>query len=181
MAFVGCRYKDSGAVAAGLLGIISNGQPVKLGILAGSKHNLAVAKRVQGLQDTIQLDFPNIKIKCIYEAEDSDELAYDLTIKMIERYPEITAICFCGAGQRGGIKALKQKDSMHRLKVVAFDLLEVTKEALENNIITATICQEPYKQGYDGVQIMGKYLLFGQKPNEDLQYTKITIITKYGI
>ena len=87
---------------------------------------------------------------------------------------------FCGSWKRRwypGSFGSKEK----KLKIVAFDLTDTIRHYLEEGIVLATICQDPYKQGYDGVDIMGKYLIWNQRPETDKNLTDLTIMTKYSI
>lgn len=58
-------------------------------------------------------------------------------------------------------------------------LLEDVKQALQEGTVTATITQDPLNQGYIGVQIMEKYLAYGQISDKEFNFTELSIITKY--
>ncbi len=179
MAYVGCRIKKSGAVAAGLIGMMNCGKPEKYAIVGASHKNLAVARREQGIIETLEKDFPWIEITDILENEDSEEVSYKIVTETLQKRPDLDGICFAGAGSEGGIRAVL--DLKKRLKIVAFDLTDTIRHYLEEGIVLATICQDPYKQGYDGVDIMGKYLIWNQRPETDKNLTDLTIMTKYSI
>lgn len=179
MAYVGCRYKKSGAVAAGLIGLMSNKQPEKYAIIGSSRMNLAVERRQQGIVETLNKDFPWIEVTDVLNNEDSDEISYQVVAELLERQKDLDGICFAGAGNEGGIRAVL--DQCRRLKIVTFDLTDTIRRYLEEDVVLASICQEPYKQGFDGVEIMGKYLIWNQRPELELNLTELSIITKYSI
>lgn len=179
MAYVGCRYRKSGTVAAGLLGMMSSGEEEKYAIVGNSKKNLAVERRIQGIQETLEEDFPWIKVTDILEGEDSDERCYELVSRLLQEKKNLDGICFAAAGKEGGIRAIL--DQKRKLKIVTFDITGETRAYLKNDIISATIGQEPYKQGYEGVDILGKYLIRNQKPETELNHTELSIVTKYSI
>lgn len=179
MAYVGCRYKKSGAVAAGLIGMMNNGQEEKYAIVGSSKKNLAVERRMQGITDTFAEDFPWIQVTDILEAEDSDEICYQEVTELLKTRQDLNGICFAGAGKAGGIQAIL--DAGRKLKIITYDLTEDTRQYLKDGVILATICQDPYKQGYVGVELMGKYLLWNEWPEEERYLTDLSIITKYSI
>ena len=180
IAYVGCKHKKSGTVAAGLFGLMSQGREETVAIVTGSKLNLALERRERGFVETIEKDYPNIRIVDILGNDDSDELSYEVTERLLKEYPNLDGLCFLGAGVSGGIKAVPSHRNAN-FKVVTFDLIEAVKKGLSNNLIAATILQEPYKKGFDGVQIMGKYLLFQQMPKNEKNYTELSIITKYSM
>lgn len=179
IAYVGCRHKKSGAVLAGLLGLLANGNPRKIGIITGTKKNLAVTRRFKGLLETLEQDFPNIKVLAVYENEDNEELSYIVTKKLLMDYEELDTVCVLGAGIIGSIQAVKELELRQDLKVMVYDLIEEVKQALKDNVVDATITQEPFKQGYEGVQILAKYLAYNQLPEKELNFTELAVVTKY--
>ena len=179
IAYVGCRYKKSGSVAAGILGMINRGNEEQYAVIGSSIKNLAVERRVQGIIETLEADYPWIRITDRLYNEDNDEISYSEVKKLLERRGDLDGICFAGAGSKGGIQAALE--SGKKLKIVTFDLTEAIGRYLKENVVTATVCQNPYRQGYDGTDLLGKYLLWNQKPVRELNYTELTIATKYSI
>lgn len=51
---------------------------------------------------------------------------------------------------------------------------------LDDGIITATICQQPYKQGYLPVELLSRYLIEGISC-EEFHYTDIDIRIKENL
>lgn len=129
--------------------------------------------------ETLEKDFPLIEIVDTLESEDNDEICYGAVKELLEREKDLTGICFAGAGNVGGIQAIL--DSKRKLKIVTYDLTEEIRGYLKNGIVTATICQDPYKQGYDGIDLMGKYLLWNELPVEECYFTDLSIVTKYSV
>lgn len=181
IAYVGCKHKKSGAVAAGLFGLMSQGKDEHIGIITGNELNLALERRKLGFLETIKIDFPNIHIVDLLRNDDNNEISYAVTEKLLKKYPDLDGICYLGAGLSGGLKAIREYKEGDALKVVTYDLGKAVKHGLSHNLVAATILQEPYKQGYDGVQIMGKYLLFEQMPKHVKNFTELSIVTKYSM
>lgn len=181
LTYVGCEYIQSGKVGAGLLGMVNGAKQGRIGIIAGSRWVMAQDRRIVGFMDTILEDFPNIKVKAIIENQDNDEISYELTRDILLKNPELTGVCFVAAGVEGGLCAIKDLGKEHDLDIITYDLTDVVRENLLNNVIAATVCQEPYKQGYYGVEILRKYLLTGAKPENDTMYTENFIVTKYNL
>lgn len=179
MAYVGCQYKKSGTVAAGVMGMMNPGHPETYAIISSTRRNLAVERRVQGIVETLEKDFPMITVAEVLENQDSEEMSYELVKGLLGRMDGLDGICFAGAGCQGGIQAIL--DSGKKLKIVTYDLTPCTRQALKDNIVAATICQEPYKQGYEGVTMMQDYLLWNVRPKKEKHHTDVTIVTKYSI
>ena len=181
IAYVGCNPKKSGTVAAGLFGLMSLGKEENIAVITGNESNLALKRREEGFVEIIKKDFPNIKIVDIQRNNDNNELSYNVTKNILQQYPYLDGICFLGAGVSGGLKAISKIGTKPNCKVITYDLSEGVKLGLADNQIAASILQEPYRQGFEGTQIMGKYLLFNQEPKKVLNYTELLIVTKYNL
>lgn len=179
MAYVGCRYKKSGAVAAGLIGLMNGGKQETFAIVGSSIRNLAVERRIQGMKDTFLKDYPQITVASVMNNNDDDEISFKLVDRLLVDEQKLDGICFAGGGVAGGLQAIKKHQK--KLKIIAFDLTETVREALRDGTVLASVCQEPYRQGYDGIDILGKYLLWNQKPEKELNHTELSIVTKYSI
>lgn len=64
-AYVGCRFRKSGAVLAGLLGLMAGGGKLSVGVLAGPKQNYAVLRRICGLTETLAENYPNVTVAAL--------------------------------------------------------------------------------------------------------------------
>ena len=109
------------------------------------------------------------------------ERSYELVKALLEESSDITRLCFAAAGVAGGLRALKELQLERKIKVITYDLTDIVRENIEKGLISATVCQEPFRQGYNGVEIMGKYLLYGQKPEKSVVHTHVFISTKYNL
>lgn len=181
MAYVGCDYVTGGCVAGELLGMMSNGLKERVVIIIGSRRVLAQEQRLHGIRRILKKDFPNITVEAVLENEEDDGKCYELVKRLLQEDRELTGICFAAAGVAGGIRAIKEAELERKLQIITYDLTEIIQENMKNGMIAATVCQEPYQQGYRGVDIMGKYLLLGQKPSKSVINTHVYIATKYNI
>ena len=179
IAYVGCRYKKSGSVAAGILGMINRGNEEQYAVIGSSIKNLAVERRVQGIIETLETDYPWIRITDRLYNEDNDEISYSEVKKLLGRRSDLDGICFAGAGSEGGIRAVLE--SGKKLKIVTFDLTEAIGRYLKENVVTATVCQNPYRQGYDGTDLLGKYLLWNQKTCARIKLYRVNYCDKISV
>lgn len=181
LAYVGCDYVASGRVAAELIGMMSNGKEKHIAVAVGSNLARAHLERVQGLRETLSQDYKNVVIDTIIENGEDNEISY-LTIKeLLKKDAQISGICFVGAGLEGGLKAIKEVLPERKLQIVTYDLTDSVRENLETGVISVTVCQEPFQQGYQGVMILGEYLLYGTKPENAVIHTHVFVATKYNL
>lgn len=177
-AYVGCRFRKSGAVLAGLLGLMSGGKKMSVGVLAGSKRNYAVLRRTCGLTETLAEKYPNVTVAALYENENNEKDSYRLTEKMLKEQPRLDVLCVLGAGMAGAIKAVKDSACGAKLRVTTYDMIPEVREAIRDGIVTATITQEPFRQGYDSVQLLARYVAYGEAIPPENIYTQLAIVTK---
>lgn len=178
LAYVGSDYYQGGKTAAGLMNLITDGN-VNLGIVTGSSLVLCHRERIHGFLDTIENSYERIQLIETVENHDDEIESYKVTSDLLMRRPDINALFFAGAGVYGGCKAvLEQKKD---IKIISFDILPTTIDMLNQNIISATISQQPLKQGHDALEILFEYLLSKKTPENKCNYVPSTIVIKETI
>ncbi len=178
LAYVGSNYYEGGRTAAGLMNLITQGE-VRLGIVTGSSLVLCHKERIRGFMDTISKSYPRIHLIETVENNDDEIESYKITSDLLTRRPDINALFFAGAGVYGGCKAvIEQKKG---IKIITFDTLSTTIEMLNQNVISATISQQPFKQGYDALEILFEYLLSKERPAHKCYFVPSTIIIKENV
>lgn len=178
-AYVGCRHTRSGSVMAGVAGMIAAGREMKIGMMEGAAQNLALIRRKEGFLHTLSRDFPHLQVCATARNEDNDTLCAQATRAMLAAHPQLDLICVLGAGISGAIQALKEAGAVGKIRLLVYDLIDEVKMALHDDIVAATILQEPYRQGYEGIALAGKYLAFGEAPAHECYYTELRIVNKY--
>lgn len=176
LGYVGTDYWQSGATAAGVLRLLANRQSVKVLILTGSVQILGHNQRILGFSQVIRKNCPNIKIADILETLDDEQTAYEQAREAFAREPGIDAIYLTAGGVAGAIRALEDMGLAGRIHVICNDLTETERDYLDRGIISATIGQQPYEQGYKPVQYLFEYLLDGTvPPAETITHSEIFI------
>lgn len=194
LAYVGSHYTRSGATAAGLLRLMTQGQ-VNVGVLIGSTNLLCHTQRVVGFSDALKSYFSSdcaktnafpeqtktlsttgrICITDIIENHDDDPESYERTSALLEAHPEINALYIAGAGVHGACRSIQDAGLAGQICVITYDLVDTTRTLLEEGIISATICQQPAKQGSKPLDILFSYLSTGELPEEEYHYTAVDI------
>lgn len=181
IAYVGCDYFKTGETAAGMLGIASGGEVLNVGIITGSLKVLGHNLRVSGFKSLIKNEFSNIHVVQIIENDDNDITSYGNVKRMLQDNKDINALYFTAAGVRGGIIALKELGIERKVKIVTFDMTPIVRESIENDLVLATICQEPFKQGYESLKILFDYIIRGVFKENDIINTNVDIKIKYNL
>lgn len=147
--YVGVDFEKSGRMAAGVVGLIN--PRAKVLIVLGSPKLLSHNLRIQGFFDVIQSRFPGVEVCAKVVCHDDHFLAYDVTRRSLYDKPEIDMIYIVGEGITGVCAAVKEFKN-RQIDIVCFDDVPHTKRLIAEGRISATICQQPFQQGYNAVQ-----------------------------
>lgn len=167
---VGSNYSKSGETAGGMMGLITGGKG-KVGIASGSQKILGHSERVKGFTRVCESRYPGIEIIDMIETEDDNRIAYDNTISLLHRNPEVEAVYIVAAGFSGVCKAIKDSNRLD-IKVIACDCTKTMSGLIQNGMVQATICQQPFTQGYKSVNLAVQYLVNGIAPYKDIYAVK---------
>lgn len=174
LAYVGSNYYHSGETAAGLMHLMTHGE-VHAGIVTGSNEILCHTERIAGFTNCIRRRYHNITIEDTIINDDDDFISYDLTRKLLEKHPNLNALFFAASGSYGGCRAVKAAHREENMTIITFDKTDSIKEMIHNQIIAATICQQPSIQGSKPLDILFAYLATGELPEKELNYTAVDI------
>jgi LacI family transcriptional regulator len=168
LGYVGNDYDHSGAIAAGLLGLIADDRPFATLVITGSSLILGHNQRVTGFRRIIRQRYPAIRILDMFENQDDEEISHQLMLEALEKWPELDAVFLAAGGVAGACRALGEHQAGnpagHAVKVVCFDQTPGTLAYQRTGLITASIGQEPFRQGYLPVKFLFEYLLDGTPP-----------------
>lgn len=178
MSYVGSDYFRGGCTAAGLLALMTSGN-VELGIITGSSNVLCHSERIRGLKYILETSYPRIQIADILENHDDEFESYALTKRLLEQNPRIDAFFFAAAGVYGGCKAILE--SGRQPKVITFDEVPTTLEMLQKGVISATISQQPFRQGSKSLDLLFEYLTSGTMPEKDQNFVEHSIKIRENI
>lgn len=174
LCYIGNDYVRSGATAAGMLGLLlpSGG---KLGILTGSVKILGHSQRIAGFRAVLRESYPQLTVADVAETNDDDIVAFEVTRKMLLIHPELSGLFVVAAGTYGVCRAVLSLGMEKKLVIVSVDNIPSTEEMLRAGVIKATICQQPFTQGYQAVKHAWQCLISGQPPESDSYITKSEI------
>lgn len=180
IAFVGSNYYQSGATSAGLMRLMAKGEDVNVGIIAGSSEVLCHTERIAGFKHAIE-KYDHIKVVETIMNHDDDFVSYDMTSQLLKAHPEINALFFAAGGVYGGCRSVLAQDRAKDMTIITFDQVESTKEMIQKDVISATICQEPFVQGSKPLDILFTYLATGELPEQEYNYTAVDIRIKENL
>lgn len=149
--YIGCDYQKSGKIAGRLVGMLSQGH-ANLFIVTGSAYHKGHALRVEGIQKLIRNEYPHVCLLGVSENSDDDDLAYATMRSALQQYPQMDFVSITAGGVSGTLRAIREISPA--IRVCTFDDTPVTREALRSGSVLATICQQPFEQGYQAVKVL---------------------------
>ncbi len=179
IAYVGSNYYLSGQTAAGLMRLITSGQ-IYIGIISGSSDILCHTERIAGFKSIIK-DYPNIHISATIMNQDDEFESYEMTARLLKEHPEVNALYFVAGGVYGGCRAVIASGRQYDIKVITYDMVETTKNMIEQGLIAATICQQPLLQGSKPLDILFENLTTGNSPQSEYNYVDVDIRIKENL
>ena len=173
LAYVGSNFYRSGETAAGLMQLMTRGD-VHVGIVSGSRNILCHTERIAGFSHVIE-STPNIRIADIVNNNDDDKTSRELTKKLLADHPEINAFYFTAGGVYGGCLAIEESPRKNDMTVITNDIGPTTREYMQKGLIAATICQQPFQQGFQPLSLLFTYLTTGEMPASENNYVDVDI------
>lgn len=123
----------------------------KVAILVGSKGAPCHEDRAKGAQNTIA-KYSDMEIVATEYDMDSVDLAYDLTLKILDDYPDLDGIICCNMSNPvGAARAITERGS--DTVIVGMDHDEEALRYLNEGIIYCLGVQDCYSIGFDTLQI----------------------------
>jgi len=159
--YVGSNYESGGAVAAGMLALVTNGR-ANLGVIEGVSTLMGHVLRQKGFEDHLRAVAPGITLIDRAPALDDPEQAYRATCRMLENHPEINAMFIVAAGVYDVCRAIIDCGREQSIRVVAYDDVPSTRQMMQRGLVRAVVCQQPFEQGYRAVHEAFDMLLSGQ-------------------
>ncbi len=130
--------------------------------ILGGKGNVIVVKYAQGSAsttnrengfiDTINKDFPDIKIVDAQYGMATVETALATTEDMLTRNTDVQGLFACNASTSVGAMRALMGQNRPEVKMVGFDAEDALVKALREGVVDSLIVQNPYKMGYEGVK-----------------------------
>jgi len=182
------NYKG-GVIAAGRMGEILNGKG-KIIVIKCMPGSASTMERENGFINTIEKEFPEIKIVDSKYGMDTVETALQATEDLLTRNAELDGLFACNESTSvGALRALQSQGRAGRIKMVGFDAGQLLIEGLKAGLIDSLVVQNPYKMGYEGVKTLIDSLDGKQVPrridtgvalitNENIQTPEIEALLK---
>ena len=149
--FVATDNMKGGAAAADTLAkMLPEGG--EIGVIPFVKGAGSSDDRENGFKEQLK-KYPNLKVVGTLYSDSDAGKAQEVTNSMLAANANLKGIF--AANEPGGIgaaQAIKQKNLMGKIKVVAYDASDKEIEGLKDGTLQALVVQQPFEMGYQGVK-----------------------------
>ncbi|MBP2443656.1 LacI family DNA-binding transcriptional regulator [Rhizobium leguminosarum] len=151
--YAGVDNIAAGRTAARLLGRFLGPRKGEIAVLAGSMLVRDHRERLEGFAAVMAAEFPHLAILPVLEGRDDPEVAHMLVADALGN-AGIIGVYSLGAGNRGLIRALKEKAVDRTLTVIAHELTAHTRAALIDNTIDAILNQDAGHEVRSAIRVL---------------------------
>ena len=185
LCFVGCDYRQAGRIACGLTALFTEERGKVLVVSEDNGQIPSGQERIEGFEEEM-VHYPQM---CIAGKLYMNELTLEkrkrfwkLTQKCIEEDSEIDTVYLMNPSDYGICDVIQRASGTRRMKVITNDLVtEQQRQMILDGRITATIDQEPSRQGRKPLEILFRYLAMDRMPDTDWVKTHLSIIIRQNL
>ncbi|HEY5586739.1 MAG TPA: substrate-binding domain-containing protein [Ruminiclostridium sp.] len=174
LCYVGCDYTQSGVLAAEILAKSINREG-EVAVLTLKDPVIAIEQRIIGFRQELSR-YKDINIKQVIRFGRKTEGVYEEVVSLLKTNSQIDGIYVSFSALEQTAQAIIDSNLNKQIAVIGYDLSEEIYSYIKKDAITATICHEPFTQGYFGVKILHNYLNRGLIPSSSIMYSKLEAI-----
>jgi ribose transport system substrate-binding protein len=175
VSFVATDNYLGGVMAGHRMGQILNGKGNVL-VLKYAPGSASTTARENGFLDTIQKEFPGIKVVDTKFGQDTVETALQAAEDLLTRNQDVQGFFACNESTAVGTLRAILSQKREGIKFVGFDGSQALLDGVRAGQIDSLVVQNPYKMGYEGVKAVVMFIK-GQ-PVEKRIDTGVALITR---
>ena len=179
LTFVGQNAYDSGVVAADTMAK-KVGEKGRILVVTSDKKITNHEIRRSGFNETIK-KYPGIELCGLVECHDSNDESYAKVKEFLAKDKNIDGIFITAGGQMGTIRAAEEYGLSGKVKIVVYDFMRDILELIRKGVITASIGQDPFRQGHDPLIYLYNNVVAGEVPPSENMWTKIDVVDKSNV
>lgn len=177
LVYVGADAYLEGSICGEKMGELLKGKG-KVAIFTEHKVASSLELRTKGFQTALRKKYPGVVVVDYSEVGAFSERAYLRAKELIQKIPDINGFYInCANTSDGVAKAVKELRFVNRIKIITHDMIESTMKLIQEGVISATISQDPFAQGYDPVIYLYNYLAVKQVPPRGRMVVENILVT----
>jgi ribose transport system substrate-binding protein len=110
-------------------------------------------ERAKGFKEQLAAKYPGIKLVADKVSDGTANGGLNITTDLLTAFPNLRGIFASNLIQaQGAIQAIAESKAQDKVKLVGFDSDDKLVKALKDGVMAATVVQDPFRMGYDGVK-----------------------------
>jgi ribose transport system substrate-binding protein len=109
---------------------------------------LNMMQRADGFKDTIEKEYPNMKVVAIDEEGGSYEFTAARVTEMIQAHPNLNGLWITGSTGPGAVTAVKEIGKSGKINIITMDIDDRLMELIEEGEVAATLVQGGWNMGF---------------------------------
>ena len=152
--YIGIDNRAAGRLGGYLLGRLLPATSGKIALFAGSLSYRGHEEREMGFRHIISEEFRHLEIVQMREIRDDRQRAYEETLALLERYPDLAGVYNIGGGSSGIGKALNDRGRAKSIVFIGHELTENSKPLLLSGTMDAIIDQNPRVEAREAIGLL---------------------------
>jgi LacI family transcriptional regulator len=147
----------NGCLAGELMGkLLPPGSKVAvvLGMLTAEDHR----KKTEGFSDAFPRHCPGGKVVAVVEGHEDEDESFQKTFDLLRRIPTLSGLYVNTVNCLPVCRALGARGLAGKIKLITTDLFAEMSSYFQKGTITASIYQQPHRQGQIAVRLLADYL-----------------------
>lgn len=179
LAYVGCDYEKAGRMAAGLCALCA-GENARV-VIYSEKYDAQdfetgpAQSRYRGFCSELREHYPNMTILDKRYLTDNAIDDFISAVDMLQKFPDVNAVYVMQSGNASICEGICKADPARKIRIIAHDLAEPQMRLMRQGMITAAITQQPEEQGAQALEILFRYLAYGEVPENKFIYKDLSI------
>jgi ribose transport system substrate-binding protein len=110
-------------------------------------------ERAKGFKEQLASKYPGIKLVADKVSDGTANGGLNITTDLLTAFPNLRGIFASNLIQaQGAIQAIAESKAQDKVKLVGFDSDDKLVKGLKDGVMAATVVQDPFRMGYDGVK-----------------------------
>jgi LacI family transcriptional regulator len=163
----------AGQVAAQFLDLCMDKDRRSVAVLTANKEDSIHRDCIEGF--TLGAELAGIQVRGVYETQNDKRITYYLTEKIVHEIPDIGGIYVSSYNSVTVCNCLEDLHLTDKIKVIGQDLYPELAAKLISGSLTATLYQDPFKQGETAVLKIYQYITEGSEPGDILTTPQLVL------
>lgn len=182
---VGVDDFNGGRIAGKLMELYLKGKG-NVAIIGIHRVILCIQQRVSGFVEKIETECPNINIVEILDVRELNGIdnrsfhdeVYNIACNIIRKTPDLDGIYVTNSSVSWVGNAVKDLGKQGKIKIIGHEHSQKISEQLENDIINASVCQDPKTEIYLCIRYLYEYIVKKKLPKSKIVNTRLEILVK---